>query len=257
MPAARCTCIIRSSRKRSPRSARRSAPAWWSCPARRYPRSARRRPAGVKPSPRSGARPSGWPRKPAWHGAGGAGRCRGFGESAVLPRAASRGAGPAACLTARWAPAQRGGQGGTPLIERLRTADGTVGLRGAMVPTHAFPTRRRAGLRAVPGARSGRPGRHRPRLPPQARRQHADRQRPPPAGMATVGGYRFSRARWKRRLAAVDADATWSLCPTALLGQRLAGSAPERAAIVAALQARGLNPLHRQRLPPAAAADAA
>jgi hypothetical protein len=44
-------------------------------------------------------------------------------------------------------------------------------------------------------------------------------------------------------VARLDAAATIVALPEALLGQRLAGGAPDRAAIVSELQAQGANPL--------------
>ena len=55
-------------------------------------------------------------------------------------------------------------------------------------------------------------------------------------------------------MAAVDAEATIVALPDATLGQRLAGSARDRAGVIAALQAAGANPLiagaFRPRGPP-------
>ncbi len=63
----------------------------------------------------------------------------------------------------------------------------------------------------------------------------------PPAGIVNVGGY---------RLRAHDLDgladrfgAMLAVLPQELTGQRLAGSAPERAAVLRQMQERGVNPL--------------
>ena len=65
----------------------------------------------------------------------------------------------------------------------------------------------------------------------------------PPAGITAVGGYRFRQREVDAAVAAADPAAVIVALPDALLGQRLAGSARDSAAIAAELQARGVNPL--------------
>ena len=65
----------------------------------------------------------------------------------------------------------------------------------------------------------------------------------PPAGITGVGGYRFQQPALETEIAAIDPAATLLAVPDGLLGLRLAGSTPDRQAMIDALQARGLNPL--------------
>lgn len=64
-----------------------------------------------------------------------------------------------------------------------------------------------------------------------------------PAGLIAVGGYHFRQGAIDAALAAVDPTAVIAALPDALLGQRLAGSAPNRVATTAQLQTRGVNAL--------------
>ncbi|MGH6665523.1 MAG: hypothetical protein ACREB2_11575, partial [Pseudolabrys sp.] len=64
-----------------------------------------------------------------------------------------------------------------------------------------------------------------------------------PAGLVAVGGYRFRAEEIDAAVAATDQSAIIAALPHALLGQRLAGSAPYPADVSAALQARGINAL--------------
>ncbi len=65
----------------------------------------------------------------------------------------------------------------------------------------------------------------------------------PPAGITAIGGYRFRQREIDAVVAGADPAAIIAALPDALLGQRLAGSARDRAATAAELQARGVNPL--------------
>jgi acyl-CoA synthetase (AMP-forming)/AMP-acid ligase II len=64
-----------------------------------------------------------------------------------------------------------------------------------------------------------------------------------PSGPIAVGGYRFRTEEIDAAVAAADQSAIIAALPHALLGQRLAGSAPYPADVAAALQARGVNAL--------------
>lgn len=82
-------------------------------------------------------------------------------------------------------------------------------------------------------ARRGSDGAPQP-LPPDASRSN---------GLTAVGFYRFRRSEIDATLAAIDPTAIVAALPDALLGERLAGSACDSAAVIAALQARGANAL--------------
>ena len=62
-----------------------------------------------------------------------------------------------------------------------------------------------------------------------------------PAGITTVGGYRFCQREVDAVMAGADPAAVIVALPDAHLGQRFAGSAQDGAALAAKLQARGVN----------------
>jgi non-ribosomal peptide synthetase component F len=64
-----------------------------------------------------------------------------------------------------------------------------------------------------------------------------------PAGITTVGGYRFCQREVDAVVAGADPAAVIVALPDAHLGQRFAGSAQDGAALAAKLQARGVNSL--------------
>ena len=138
--------------------------------------------------------------------------------------------------------APRGAAGAVTVAETARIGAGTLGLRGAMVPAHAFP----------PGAERG----PEPHLTVDAagfvdtgyacyreRDGNTFAISAPPGGIAAIGGYRFRQHEVDAAVAKADAAATIIALPDAILGARLAGSAPDIGKIRAALQARGANPL--------------
>jgi AMP-binding enzyme len=130
----------------------------------------------------------------------------------------------------------------TLLIETLRTKGATLALRGPMVPVHAFPS----------GAERG----GGPYLMADAAGfvdtgftcQRDDlfgtlTITGSPAGFASVGGYRFRQNEVDASVAEADPAATIVALPDALLGERLAGSTPDRVSTESELEARGTNPL--------------
>jgi hypothetical protein len=78
-----------------------------------------------------------------------------------------------------------------------------------------------------------------------------------PAGLTAVGFYRFRQCDVDAVVAAVDPAAVIVALPDAHLGQRLAGTAHELAAIAAELQARGVNSLIAGAFRPRGQANAA
>ena len=138
--------------------------------------------------------------------------------------------------------APRSAAGAVTIIEVLRTGAGMLALRGPMVPAYAFP----------PGAERG----TEPHLIVDGLgfvdtgvicRLERDSQTlvidGPPGGITGIGGYRFRQNEVDWLVADADLDAIVVALPDALLDQRLAGSAPDRAATAAELEARGVNPL--------------
>lgn len=180
--------------------------------------------------------------QPAWHGPAALVDVAAFGELGLIASRRKPGAAPVGLPYGVVGAANAVAKDGAPLIETMRTVDGTLGLRGAMVPTHAFP----------PGAEQG----YAPYLAPDpeglvdtglACRRRLDintlTMSAPVPGMKGIGGYRFYEGALEDTVAAVDADATIVALPDATLGQRLAGSARDRAAVIGILQAAGANPL--------------
>ena len=124
--------------------------------------------------------------------------------------------------------------------ETMRNTSGTLMLRGAMVPASAFP----------PGIEDN--GAQHFAVDDQG---FADTGYPcriendtivlvaPPAGVTSIGGYRMHQASFDPAIAAIDPGATIVALPDAMLGQRLAGSTSDSDAMMAEMQARGLNAL--------------
>lgn len=136
----------------------------------------------------------------------------------------------------------RGTKGGVIVGEVRATTNGTVAMRGPMVPRFAFP-----------------PGVERTPLPQLkvATTGFVDTGfacwsdqggaplvvTGPPPGMVSVGGYRFLMRDLQEAVAEVDAAATLAALPDAMTGHRLAGSATDTIGTCAALADRGANPL--------------
>jgi hypothetical protein len=65
----------------------------------------------------------------------------------------------------------------------------------------------------------------------------------PPAGIAGVGGYRFALRQLQELITNVDSGGRIAALPDQLSGHRLAGLAPDNAALRQALIRLGVNPL--------------
>ncbi len=82
----------------------------------------------------------------------------------------------------------------------------------------------------------------------------------PPAGIVSVGGYRFALRALQELIAGIEDGSTLAALPDMLAGHRLAGSGADRDAICDALLAHGANPLlvaaFRARRPPQQASAA-
>lgn len=146
--------------------------------------------------------------------------------------------------------------GAPTVIETTRTDNGTLALRGRMVPKQAFP----------PGAERG----QLPHLAPDqsgyvdsgfACRPDRDGKAliitAPPAGTAAVGGYRFLQKDIDELVSRAEPGATTVALPDANLGQRLAGTSADGATLYAKLQACGTNPLVTGAFQPRGGAEAA
>jgi hypothetical protein len=128
------------------------------------------------------------------------------------------------------------------VIEVARTDNGTVALRGAMVPRHPFP------LGVTRGDRL--------RLNIDDAgfidteftcRQERDTRalviNGAPQGVVSVGGYRFALRELQQQITRIDEAGSLAALPDLLAGHRLAGAAGDRDAIRQALAMQGANPL--------------
>jgi len=163
-----------------------------------------------------------------------------FGEIGLLP--ARRGAdGKPAGIASGRVVLPRGVPQGMHVLTVTRTSPGTLALSGPMVPHAPFP----------PGAQRG----HAPKLKitdgtiDTGYTAAIDRiantltVNGPPAGVVSVGGYRFALRALQELIAGIEDGSTLTALPDVLAGHRLAGSGADREAICDALLARGFNPL--------------
>lgn len=152
----------------------------------------------------------------------------------------------------------RGTKGGVIVGEVRATANGTVAMRGPMVPRFAFPPGvERTALPQLKVANTG--------FVDTGFACWSDQDGAPlvvtgpPPGMVSVGGYRFLMRDLQDAVAEFDVDATLAALPDTMTGHRLAGSAADSVGIRAALTDRGANPLlvdaFRERLAATASDD--
>ena len=132
-----------------------------------------------------------------------------------------------------------GGSGG---LELMRSASGTLCLRGAMVPAHPCPPGSPRGPQF--NLTIGPDGFVDTRFPCQLDRASGRLVLDgPPAGIVSVGGYRFAVRDLRDAVAPIDPDGSVAPLPDALAGHRLAGIADDRGAICEKLAEQGANPL--------------
>jgi hypothetical protein len=138
--------------------------------------------------------------------------------------------------------APRGADGSLAVGETATTANGTLALRGSMVPTSAFPPGvERTSLPRFAAAADGfvdtgyacAAGRAPGTIVVSA----------PPAGLVSFGGYRFPIRELADIIGGLDPTGTLAVRPDALVGHRLAGTAANHEAIRMALRGIGANPL--------------
>lgn len=121
------------------------------------------------------------------------------------------------------------------------TPEGTLAIRGGMVPRHAFPPG--AERTRQPFVHSDSRGFVDTHYPCRADRTNSTiKLTGPPSGIVSVGGYRF-RLDDLSALASSLGDVTLTALPDALSGHRLAGIAADRTAVLQELDALGHNPL--------------
>jgi hypothetical protein len=163
-----------------------------------------------------------------------------FGELGLVPVRRGAGGKPPALPTGRIV-LPRGVAQGMHVINVTRSSAGTVALSGPMVPKAPFP----------PGSERG----HAPKFKitdtaiDTGYSCKVDRDTKlltvdgPPAGIVSVGGYRFGLRAMQELVGGIEDGSTLAALPDILAGHRLAGSGGDRDAICDALLAHGANPL--------------
>jgi hypothetical protein len=130
---------------------------------------------------------------------------------------------------------------GIHVLNVARTAGGTLTLSGPMVPHAPFPPGAERGgapkLRINEGTiDTGYPCR-------VDRNTKAMTIDGPPAGIVSVGGYRFALRALQDLVGGIEDGSSLAALPDLLAGHRLAGAGSDRNAICDALLAHGANPL--------------
>ncbi len=181
------------------------------------------------------------PRAPTWRdGAVALTDVQVFGETGLIAAGRGPGGRPETILFGPVA-APRGASGAMIVAEVQPSGKGTVALRGPMAPRCPFP-----------------PGAERAALPHlkvdvngfvdtgygcRSEDSPAMTVTGPPPGVVSVGGYRFVARDLQDMVRGVEGDASLAALPDALAGHRLAGNAPDRDSVQAALTKLGANPL--------------
>jgi len=182
------------------------------------------------------------PRAPAWRDTTiGLVDVQVFGEIGLIPARRGPGGRPAA-IPFGPITAPRGTKGAVIVGEVRPTPNGTVAMRGPMVPRCPFPPGvERTALPQLKVAANG--------FVDTGYACWSDRDNAPlmvtgpPPGMISVGGYRFIMRDLQDIVSELSPGATLAALPDPLAGHRLAGAAPDRAAVQQALGGRGVNPL--------------
>jgi hypothetical protein len=164
-----------------------------------------------------------------------------FGETGLVAMRRAADGKPAA-ITPGPTAAPRSQGDGLVLVDVARSAAGTIALGGAMVPHHPFPPGvERSG---VPRLKIGENGfvdtGYACRLDRTAATLALDG---PPAGVVSVGGYRFVLKELQDFVAGAADGTTLAALPDGLCGHRLAGVAADRSGVRQTLAAQGVNPL--------------
>jgi hypothetical protein len=176
-----------------------------------------------------------------WNGAAALIDVASFGETGLIAAARGDDRMPAP-IPAGMIGAPHGSAGAVMVVETMRSPAGTLVLRGPMVPAAAFPpgaetaTEPRPAVDGLGFADTGYPCRF-------DRDSSIFVVTAPPGGITSVGGYRLHQVAVDAAVAGIDRAATIVALPDAVLGQRLAGSAEGRDAVIKAVQARGCNAL--------------
>jgi hypothetical protein len=143
--------------------------------------------------------------------------------------------------------APRDADGALTVAEVAATENGTLALRGPMVPASAFPPG--AERTALPRFRAAADGfvdtgyAGGVSCDGVRRDGNAVVVSGPPAGLVSFGGYRFAVCELTNIINGLDPSGTLAVRPDALSGHRLAGTATNHEAIRMALRGIGANPL--------------
>jgi hypothetical protein len=182
-----------------------------------------------------------------------------FGETGLF--AALRGADGKHAGLKPGAPQRATDKAAAPvLIEAARTLAGTLALRGPMVPLRPFPGTVEADAAPRQGTRDGADAYgfvdtgYPCRFAPGSGTLVVTG---PPAGIVSVGGYRFIPARLQDAVSLLEPGAMIAAFPDGLTGQRIAGVAAKREEIQEALARLGHSPLVVDAFRQRRAADAA
>ena len=163
-----------------------------------------------------------------------------FGEIGLVPSRRNADGKPSAIPSGRLV-LPHGAAQGIHVLNIARATAGTLALSGPMVPHAPYPPGAERGgtpkLKVTDGGiDTGYPCR-------------ADRETKqltidgPPAGIVSVGGYRFALRAAQDLVAGIEDGSTLAALPDMLAGHRLAGAGADRDAICDALLAHGANPL--------------
>ena len=158
-----------------------------------------------------------------------------FGEAGLMATSRPPDGRPAGLVAG---PTRRTADKGPLLIEAARTRDGTLALRGPMVPRFPFPPGTVPAMLAAVDA-NGFLDTHYPCRAAGG----ALTVTGPPVGVVSMGGYRFILAGLQEAVSQLEPGAMLAAFPDGLAGQRVAGIAVHRDAIRDALAELGLNPL--------------
>lgn len=164
-----------------------------------------------------------------------------FGEIGLILRRRD-GGGTSASLPTGPIRAPQAGADGMVIAELRRTDRGTLAMRSPMIPRHPFPPHAQKDF--APSMRIEADGFvdtgygcHAAADSSTLALSHA------PAGLVSIGGYRFALSALQRMVAALDPRATLAALPDAVAGHRLAGSSADNAGLRRALEQQGANPL--------------
>jgi len=163
-----------------------------------------------------------------------------FGEIGLI--AARRGAdGKPSAIPGGRLVLPRGAPQGIHVLNVTRTPNGTLALSGPMVPHALFPPgAERGSAPKVKIAEGSIDTGYACRVDRETKLLTVDG---PPAGMISVGGYRFALRAAQDLVAGIEDGSTLAALPDMLAGHRLAGAGADRDAICDALLAHGANPL--------------